>query len=95
MYLLLILGAQIMPRKIKLRILAGTWCLATFVLINYYMTILTSFTTAPNFKALVESIEDLASKDYVKLVVPKNVAVEEMILVNYIHICRILIFCCK
>ena len=75
-------AAQILSRKFKLRIITGAWCLATFILINYYMSILTSFTMAPNLKPLVNSLEDLASKGDVKLVVPKGSAPDVIISVK-------------
>ena len=74
-----------MSKKFKLRLLAGVWCLATLIFINYYSSVLTSFITAPNLIPLVGSLEDLATKKDVKLVVPKGVAVDHMISVRLFY----------
>ena len=75
-------GAQIVSKKLNVRLLAGTWCLATFIIINFYTSLLTSFTMAPNFKPLVDSIKDLADKENVKLAVPIGSGLDISIMVR-------------
>ena len=79
-------GAQVVSKKTNVQLLAGTWCLATFIIINYYTSILTSFTMASNFKPLVDSIQDLADKENVKLVVPKGTGIENIIFASFYFI---------
>ena len=81
-YTLLYKAGQILPNKLKLRMLAGTWIIATLTLGICYTSIITSFILEPNFEALVDSIEDLATKDKVILTVPQGGAPDLLISVR-------------
>lgn len=52
---------------LSFRILAGTWALGCFLLVNYYDSILTSFFTAPNYQPLIKSIYDLPKHPGIKI----------------------------
>lgn len=54
------------------RIVIGVWCLSAFLLVNYYTSLLTGFTTAPNPQPLIHSIEDLRYLPDVRIVTDKN-----------------------
>ncbi len=66
-----------------MRFAGGAWCLAALILTNYYSGALTSLITSSNPHPLVDSVEDLAIKDNVKLVVVKEYGVATEILVGY------------
>ena len=60
-------------RQLVIRLFTGAWCLAGFVLVTAYSSVLISFVTAPNpFKPLVNSIEDMPAHPNVKLFVNRN-----------------------
>ena len=49
-------------KLITLRFVTGAWCLVSLVLVTAYSSTLTSFIMAPNYKPLVNSIQELAEK---------------------------------
>lgn len=60
------------PSKLKMQLAGGAWCLAALILTNYYSSALTSLITSTTPQPLVNSVEELASKDNVGLVVVKG-----------------------
>lgn len=65
-----------------IRSLIGLWCLATVVIGNAYTGTLTSFLTAPKFKPIINSLEELAASDHYKLTAELNAAPTETFLVT-------------
>ena len=59
-------------KKVPILLIAGAWTLATFVLQNYYTTLLISYVTAPNPQPLITSIYDLRKHPEIQLVTDKN-----------------------
>ena len=60
-------------RQLAVRLLAGAWCLACFVLVTAYSSVLVACITAPDkFKPIINSINDLPNKPEVHVVVNKN-----------------------
>ena len=60
-------------KSLVVRLLAGAWCLACFVLITAFSSVLISFlTTIGDYKPLVNSVNDLPSKPDVRLTVNKD-----------------------
>ena len=64
-----------------MRLISGAWCLSALVLTTAYCSVLTSFIMAPQYKPLVDSVEELADNDKVDLVIQKGLAVDVMIMV--------------
>ena len=59
-------------RQWRFLIILGSWSLSTFVLMNFYTTLLISDVTAPEPKPLIRSIRDLVDRDDVHLVTDKQ-----------------------
>ena len=60
-------------RKLVIRFLTGAWCLSCFVLVTAYSSVLISFLTAPEvYKPLINSMNDLPNKSYVRVTVNKG-----------------------
>lgn len=52
---------------VAFRTLAGTWALGSFLLVNYYNSILTSFFAASNYKLLMNSVYELPKNPEIKV----------------------------
>lgn len=63
--------------------MVGTWCLATFVLVQAYSSTLISFVTTPISTPLIKSLEELASKTNVYPVVRVNYAADVILSVRH------------
>ncbi len=55
--------------KLIIRLVAGAWCVATFVLTNIYSNLLISYVTSPNPKPMLSSINDLANRPEIHVAV--------------------------
>jgi len=81
----LILGytaaSKVSNRNVQARILQSTWCVNGLILGIFYSSILISFIMTPNPQPLVSSVQELAEKKDVGLIVFKNFAPELQILV--------------
>jgi len=70
-----------------MRLAGGAWCLAALLLTIYYSSILTSLITASIPVPIVNSIEELANNDNVKLVVARGWSAAKLITVrDLLHI---------
>jgi hypothetical protein len=68
------------------RCFTGAWCLACFVLITAYSSVLISFlTTIGDYKPLVNSVNDLPKNPNIRLTVIKELFADVLFLVNYIQ----------
>ena len=66
-------GGYISCKITPFRIVIGAWCLLTLVLINAYNGVLISYvTTTHQTPPLINSIEDVASKSNIHIVVNKG-----------------------
>jgi hypothetical protein len=74
-------GAFCPNRKLAIRILAGTWCLACFVIFTAYSSVLISYIVAPNLKPIIDSLNDLPKVPGLKMIVEKGATMEMMFLV--------------
>ena len=74
-------GAVCPSRKLATRILAGTWCLACFVIFTAYSSVLISYIVAPNLKPIIDSANDIPKVPGLKMVVEKGATMEMMFLV--------------
>jgi len=84
---LLLLIVYIAPRPIattNLPILSGvaTWCLATFVLVTAYNSLLTSYIMAPNPQLLINSIDDLKTRPHIRVVTDKDRNADALLMVS-------------
>lgn len=59
-----------------MRLVGGAWCLTAFVLVSAYSSVLISFITAPDFHSLLYSVDELAKRDDIGLVVLKDYATD-------------------
>lgn len=70
-------------KQLFIRFFTGAWCLAGFILVTAYSSVLISFVTAPNpYKPMVDSIEDMPAHPEVKLFVNKNLIADYLFTVK-------------
>ena len=60
----------------------ATWVLSLVILVNVYTGTLTAMLTAPSYKFVANSLEDVAKNDRIMPYVLRNGPVEEYIKVN-------------
>jgi glutamate receptor, ionotropic, invertebrate len=60
------------PKKLTIRLVAGAWCLAAFVLVNSYSSTLISFLSVSNNQPFIKSIYDIPKKPGAHLVVEQG-----------------------
>ena len=63
--------------------MAGAWCLATFVLVQAYTSLLTTYIIAPSNTPLIESVYDIVKSSDIELVVNIGSYLDDIILVAY------------
>ncbi|XP_046453781.1 ionotropic receptor 93a-like [Daphnia pulex] len=66
---LLAQGGTSRDQRLTIRVLAGTWCVACFVLVTAYSSVLISFVTSPNYKPLIRSVHDIPKNPQIKITV--------------------------
>ena len=64
----------------------GGWCLAVFILVNVYDSLLTSYITAPNPRPLIKSIYEIRTRPELRVVVNKNLNIDTLFSVNILTI---------
>ena len=72
-------------RQFTIRLVVGTWCLAIFVLSNYYCTLLISYVTARNPQPLIRSVQELETRHDIRIVTDKLRNAEDLMLVYYLE----------
>ena len=80
---LIVVGSSCPDKKLAFRVIAGAWCLACFVLVTAYNSVLISFVTSPNAVPLISSIHDLKNTTAVKLVVDKGMGFDITLTVKF------------
>ena len=65
-----------MAGNFKFRLIAGAWCMTALILTTAYSSVLTAFIMAPHYKPLVDSVQELASRTDVQLVVQSAWAID-------------------
>ena len=75
-------------RQLAIRFVAGAWCLACFVLVTAYSSVLIACITAPDkFKPIINSVNDLPNKPEIQVTVNKNLFLDVLFQVlNCVHI---------
>ncbi|EFX79069.1 hypothetical protein DAPPUDRAFT_245402 [Daphnia pulex] len=68
-------GAYCPDRRLFIRLIAITWCLAAFVLVSSYNSLLISYVTSPNAQPLINSMADLPNSS-VEIVVDAGQAID-------------------
>ncbi len=70
-----------MQRKVAYFVV-GSWCLASFVLVCAYNSVLISYILGSNAEALVNSVQELADNPNVQLAIDKGFSVDVFISVK-------------
>ena len=60
-------GGWCSSKKLAIRLAAGTWCLACFVVVTAYSSVLISFIVSPNLKPIINSIYDIPKNPGLKV----------------------------
>nr|CAH0113330.1 unnamed protein product [Daphnia galeata] len=69
---LLAQGGTSRDQKLTIRLLAGSWCVACFVLVTAYSSVLISFVTSPYYKPLIRSVYDIPKNPNIKITVNRG-----------------------
>nr|CAH0101150.1 unnamed protein product [Daphnia galeata] len=77
--LLLSQGGPIISKRLPIRLVAGIWCLAAFVLSQAYNSTLITYVIAPNNPPLINSVLDIVNNPNIHLVVEKNMGLDVVI----------------
>ena len=72
-------GGCCSSKKLAIRLAAGTWCLACFVIVTAYSSVLISFIISPNLKPIIESIRDIPNVPGLRVVAIKGASVERVL----------------
>ena len=75
-------GEASLTKLWRIRFLAGVWCLAAFVLVNAYSSVLISFMTAPYRSYLLRSVQDLYNQSKTSILVDKGLVVDVVLSVS-------------
>jgi hypothetical protein len=67
---------------LAIRIVAGVWCLACFVFITAYSSVLTSYIVAPNIKPIIDAIDDIPKVPALQTVVDQGSSIDMYFTVN-------------
>lgn len=62
--------------------LIGTWCVACFVLLTAYSSVLTSYIVAPNLKPVIDSIYDIPKVPGLQVVIDKDATLYKVLMVK-------------
>lgn len=65
-------------QTLTIRLLAATWCLACFVLITAFSSVLISFVTLPYYKPLIDSIYDIPKNPQIKITVDRGLPMDSL-----------------
>ena len=79
---LLHLGGYCRVKKIRFRLVVGSWCLATFLFINIYSCTLISHLFAPKYTPIIKSVHDLINNTNVHLLVRNGYGIDSLISVK-------------
>lgn len=79
-------GGFIRPNSLPFRLIHGAWLVVLVLILNIYMSTLTSMLTAPNYNFLVKSVEDLAVKENVRTLIVKGSPAQGDLTVNIMSI---------
>ena len=69
---LLLGGVACAGRWLSVRVLVGTWCLACFILITAYSSVLISFVISPNLKPVITSVYDIPKVHGLQVLIENN-----------------------
>lgn len=72
-----------MSKQASLRISVGIWCLMAVILINGYAGNLVSYLAVPKMKPIIQSINDLATNEEIKLAIDMNSVMADRFLVRF------------
>ena len=84
-------GGPIISKRLPIRLVAGIWCLAAFVLSQAYNSTLITYVIAPNNPPLINSVLDIVNNPNIHLVVEKNMGLDVVISVRTFKILTILL----
>ncbi len=75
-------GNKTQPQQLSFRILVATWCIMALVLVNAYSSTLISYLSVPKLQPIVNSLEELAAQNSLRLIVPAKTIMANRILVS-------------
>ncbi len=77
-------------KTLPILLMAGAWGLASFLMANYYTSLLISYVAAPNPQPLIRSIFELRNRPELNVVTDKNTNIDTTISVHF----KLLFFFC-
>lgn len=87
----MIKGQSCKSSSLTIRIVAGTWCVGCFFLVQIYSSTLTSHLMESNQKPIVNSVQELVNHPDVQLTADRGMAADILLVVrgvSYIHPAR-------
>lgn len=75
------IGAYLPNQRFSARLLAGSWCLAGFVITYAYTSTLVSYLSIPKYEPIVHSLEDLAESKTLQFVVGRDTPIVDFLMV--------------
>lgn len=84
----MIKGQSCKSSSLTIRIVAGTWCVGCFFLVQIYSSTLTSHLMESNQKPIVNSVQELVNHPDVQLTADRGMAADILLVVrgvSYIH----------
>ncbi|EFX77451.1 hypothetical protein DAPPUDRAFT_247527 [Daphnia pulex] len=78
-------GAYCPDKRLVVRIVAAVWCLAAFVLVTGYNSLLISYVTSPNAEPLIQSIKDLGHTFDIHVVVDAGLGIDYILSVGAVR----------
>ena len=62
--------------------MAGTWCLMAIIIVNAYNSMLITFISIPTYEPIVNTWDDVAKSNSLRIAVPKGGVFANTLLVN-------------
>ena len=76
-------GGWCSSKKLAIRLAAGTWCLACFIIVTAYSSVLISFIVSPNLKPIINSIEDIPKVHRLKVTTIEDSTIHRIMSVRH------------
>jgi hypothetical protein len=83
------IGGQCTSKRLAFRLVAGVWCLAAFIFVQAYTSILFTYVLAPVNQPLINSVYDIVEHDDIQLLIRKGSTLNLFISVSFCSFCNI------
>ena len=81
---LMLTGGLCSSKRLPLRLVAGVWCLAAFIFVQSYTSILFTYVVAPVNQPLINSVYDIVDRNDIQLLIRKGSTLNLLISVGHL-----------